>query len=364
MRNIISVLAVIIMLFLPSCDLDLLDGAESSLNPPHEILDPPEGLTGYRIVDVDDVVEEGRQVSLPSDFRDKNDIELLTALISNFTDLFGANHFAELLEALGIDMDNVFSGPDIFPSSRSIITENRLNIAEEGVVLTDNYETKLEAYVDYLDLILNADSPAFMRFLFNAVDGYKWNYSPSNASMNGKLGLSGLVNMESSLEDAALSAYMDLEFYDVQIGSFDFEFNGTPLTVYFPDTGTLHLEAQASFANNRIRYVIDDTTSVGGLDRPDGSGQVIYGDAYCPFLVTLVVRETAYFDAKVLFDAIRRLAVSSSLTGEAVWNTLETYLWPDSSGPNITITFHIPDMGDGTSRTVSASDWTFFQFLF
>lgn len=88
-----------------------------------------------------------------------------------------------------------------------------------------------------IDLILNADSPAFMRFLFNAVDGYKWNYSPSNASMNGKLGLSGLVNMESSLEDAALSAYLDLEFYDVQIGSFDFEFNGTPLTVYFPDTG-------------------------------------------------------------------------------------------------------------------------------
>ena len=89
-----------------------------------------------------------------------------------------------------------------------------------------------------------------------------------------------------------------------------------------------------------------------------------YGEAYCPFLATLVVRETAYFDAKVLFDAVRRLATSSSLTGEAVWETLETYLWPGSSGPNITLTIYIPDIGDGTSRTVSASDWTFLQFLF
>ena len=64
------------------------------------------------------------------------------------------------------------------------------------------------------------------------------------------------------------------------------------------------------------------------------------------------------------FMQLRRLDVSFSLTGESVWNTLEKYLWPDSAGPNITITFHIPDMRDGTSRTVSASDWTFFQFLF
>lgn len=363
MRKLACIL-VLVILFVPSCDIKLLDGAESSLNPPHDIATTPDGLTGYSIVDLDDVVIEGEVISLPPEFQDYGQTALMGAIVPSIADFFGGNHFARLLEALGINIDDIFNKPDIFPSTRSIVTENRLLITDEGVMLTDDYETRLQAYVDHLDLMLNADSPAFMRFLFNALDGYKWNYSPSRASMNGKLGLSGLVSMESMIENAALSAYLDVEFYDVQIGSFDFEVSGSSIPLYFPDTGTLHIEAQASFASSMLSYVVEDTTGAGGLDRPDGGGEVIYDDVYCPFLATLVVKESAYFDAKMLYDAIRKMVTSSSLTGEALWNEVCSHIWPDTPAPYITLTIYIPDIGDGSSRTLSASDWTLFQFFF
>lgn len=363
MRKIVLLLAIS-MLFVPSCDIRLLEGAESSLNPPHEILDPPEGLTGYMIVDVSSVSEEGREVSLPPGFRNMNNLELVSALVPGLVDLVGGNHFANLLEALGIDVGTLFEDPDIFPGTRSVVASGQVHVEDEGVILTEGYDTKLSADIDYLDLVLNADSPAFMRFLFDAIDGHKWNYSPTRASLNGRLGLSAMLGLESELETASLSAYLDVEFYDVQIGSFDFEFDGSSFPLYFPDKGTIHLEAQASFADSIMVYEIEDTTSVGGLERPDGGGEVVMGQAYCPYVATLVVRETAYFDAQMLFDAIRRMATSSSLTGEAIWNTLSDYLWPGSTGPNITLTIHIPDIGDGSARVASASDWTLLQFLF
>ena len=96
-----------------------------------------------------------------------------------------------------------------------------------------------------------------------------------------------------------------------------------------------------------MTYVLSDDTHVGGLEKPGGGGEVVYANVYCPYRLTLVVKETSYFDAESMFNAIRRMATSSSLTGEATWNVLCSYVWPGVPGPYITISMESYHWGVG-----------------
>lgn len=364
MRRFLFLIGLSIMLLLPSCEMPSLGGNAGVMNPPHDVLSPPEGMGAYHVVDVSSVQREGMNPSLPESFRSLSSLELFAKLLPSVTQMFGKGHFASVFEAMGLDPDNLFDDGHLYPSTRSVTTSNRIHIENEGVTIVKDHETLVDARIDFIDIILDADSPEFMKFLFNSIDGNRWNYSPSSASINGRLGVSGAAaSISEEYDELAASAYLLADFYDLQIGSISLEIGGQPLELYFPNTGTLHIDAQASLASATMTYVLSDDTHVGGLGKPGGGGEVVYANVYCPYRLTLVVKETSYFDAESMFNAIRRMATSSSLTGEAIWNVLCSYVWPGVPGPYITISMEIPDVGDGTSRSISVSDWELFQFL-
>ena len=355
---------LVIIISASSCDIPLLDGADSTLNPPHDILSPPEGLGEYHVADISAVIREGEMVSLPDELLEMDETSFIQSIIPTFTDKLRENYFLSILEEMGIDSDDLFSTPDIYPSQRAVSTSHRLHIENEGVDIYKGYEKALSAQIEHLDITLDADSSEFLRFLFNLIDGSKWNYSPSTASSSGELGLSGMLSLESDkYEEAVLSLFFLFDFYDIQIGHFDFEFSGDSMTLYFPDEGTLKVGGQVSYATNTISYSYETGSSVGGLINPDDRVKV-NGKTYCPMLSTLVIRDSAYFDASILYDAIRKMATSSSFSGEAIWNTLKGYIWPDAEGPYITLAITIPDNGLGSSINFSLSDWSLIQVLF
>ena len=182
MRRFLFLIGLSIMLLLPSCEMPSLGGNAGVMNPPHDVLSPPEGMGAYHVVDVSSVQRDGMNPSLPESFRSLSSLELFAKLLPSVTQMFGKGHFASVFEAMGLDPDNLFDDGHLYPSTRSVTTSNRIHIENEGVTIVKDHETLVDARIDFIDIILDADSPEFMKFLFNSIDGNRWNYSPSSAS--------------------------------------------------------------------------------------------------------------------------------------------------------------------------------------
>lgn len=313
-------------------------------------------------------MDDARTIEYPFDVENASDAYVLRLLEPGFSELFRHGYLAALFEGLGLDIDNIFNSGNLRPYSRSVSARFELHAEDEGVTLRKNYMNLADVKLEHMDLLASAESINFLKFLFNTIDGSEWVYPYDKAHAYGNLGFSLKASATRSeapenmvVEQAGLSTYLDLDLDRIQLGELVMKNEeGRISTIYFPKKGFVQLQAALSFACSVFTLEKADIDGYPVLDPDD----ITYENYYFPYRVWLDVRKTELFDVARVFDKVQELLSNpSSISGEAIWNSITPILWPSQRGPFVTIAVEFPNV-DGGIRKIVLTDYAALQFLF
>lgn len=367
MKESLLVVFLIILISLSSCDISLSE-EDSDVYTPEEVVTPISGLRAYVPVELEDVVDDKREVNFPEEYKGVRDEKLLELLSPTLKEMFGNGFLKALFEGLGLDLDNIFGSSKINP--RSITAKAELHVTDEGVKLKKGYSNVAEATIDHLDVLAEGESVNFMKFLFNTLDSSEWPYSQKSANMSGSVGLSlscGIrplnVTDDVTLERAMASAYLTTEVNNIKLGSITTkDSQGNVSSLYFPSYGTMKFKAEMSLAQSVL--TVEKPNAVEGYPILDGKDPE-YTNYYVPNKIWISVKESSEFNVRNVFNIIKNMVSSSGgVSIDAMWNNIKSIVWKNQGGPYIKLGIEFLDDGSGEKRSIVLTDNAILQFLF
>lgn len=364
------IFCIILIITLSSCDISLSE-EDSGVYIPEEVVTPISGLRPYVPVELDEVIDESRNVDLPEELKDVSDENILMTIEPSLSQFFRNGFMKALIEGLGLDLDNIFNSSTINP--RSITGKVELHVTDEGVKLKHEYYNIAEATINHLDIMAEGESANFLKFLFNTLDSSEWPYSQKSANMSGSLGLSmslGVYGSDSkvpegkTLEKASGALYLDADVNNIKLGTLTSkDSEGNVSTFYFPSYGTMKFKAEMSMAQS-VLTLREEPNGIEGYPQLDGK-EPEYNYYYVPSRIWLSVKESSTFDVREVFNLVKKMIGSSgSISSEAIWKKLCGIIWKNQSGPYITMGFDLLDNDSGEVRSIILKDYALLQFLF
>ena len=364
------IFCIILIITLSSCDITLSE-EDSGVYIPEEVVTPISGLRPYVPVELDEVVDESRNVDLPEELKDVSDENILMTIEPTLSQFFRNGFMKALIEGLGLDLDNIFNSSTLNP--RSITGKAELHVTDEGVKLKHEYYNIAEATIKHLDIMAEGESANFLKFLFNTLDSSEWPYSQKSANMSGSLGLSmslGVYGSDSkvpegkTLEKASGALYLDADVNNIKLGTLTSkDSEGNISTIYFPSYGTMKFKAEMSMAQS-VLTLREESNGIEGYPQLDGE-EPEYKNYYLPNRIWLSVKESSTFDVREVFNLVKKMIGSSgSISNEAIWKKLCGIIWKNQSGPYITMGFDLLDNDSGEVRSIILKDYALLQFLF
>ena len=370
MKRLVLIIVFMFLISLSSCDISLSE-EDSDIYTPEEVVTPITGLRPYVPVELEEVVDETREVDFPEEFIGERDEKLLGLVYPSISQFLRNGFLKALFEGLGLDWDNLLDSSLINP--RSITGKAELHVTDEGVKIKNGYYNIADASIDYLDVTAEGESVNFMKFLFNALDGSEWPYSQKSANMSGSVGLSLSCGVRSTdnklpddltLEKASASMYLTADIKSIKLGQISTkDSDGNISSFYFPSYGTLKFKAEMSLAQSVVTYLVTED-SVEGYPIL-GEVKQEYISKYVPNRVWLSVKESSEFKVRDVFNLIKSLvSSSSSVSSEAIWKKVCDIIWKNQSGPYIKLGVDFLDDGTGEKRGIVLVDNAILQFLF
>lgn len=364
------IFCIILIITLSSCDISLSE-EDSGVYIPEEVVTPISGLRPYVPVEIDEVIDESRNVDIPEELKDVSDENILITIEPSLSQFFKKGFLKAFFEGLGLDCDNIFNSSTLNP--RSITGKAELHVTDEGVKIKHDYYNIAEATINHLDVIAEGESVNFLKFLFNTLDSSEWPYSQKSANMSGSLGLSmslGVYGSDSkvpenkTLEKASGAFYLDADLNNIKLGSITAkDSEGNVSSFYFPSYGTMKFKIEFSVAQS-VLTLCEDLDNVEGYPSLDKK-EPEYNNYYVPSRIWLSVKESSTFDVREVFNLVKKMISSSgSISNEAVWKKLCGIIWKNQSGPYITMGFDLLDNDSGEVRSIVLKDYALLQFLF
>ena len=366
----VFIFCIILIITLSSCDISLSE-EDSGVYIPEEVVTPISGLRPYVPVELDEVIDESRNVVLPEELKDVSDENILMTIEPSLSQFFKKGFLKAFFEGLGLDCDNIFNSSTLNP--RSITGKAELHVTDEGVKIKHEYYNIAEATINHLDVIAEGESVNFLKFLFNTLDSSEWPYSQKSANMSGNIGLSmslGVYGSDSkvpenkTLEKASGAFYFDADLNNIKLGSITAkDSEGNVSSFYFPSYGTMKFKIEFSVAQS-VLTLCEDLNNVEGYPSLDKI-EPEYNNYYVPNRIWLSVKESSTFDVREVFNLVKKMISSSgSISNEAIWKKICGIIWKNQSGPYITMGFDLLDNDSGEVRSIILKDYALLQFLF
>ena len=351
-------LFLFILFILSSCDYvpvtdvpDIGSSDDSSINIPQD------GLNSYKAAIADDKLVPGRVVEYVPEM---DDISLVINMLYSTPELFNEGFFNNLFSSLGLDLNSFFDRDHVKPGSRAMSFLSELHIENESVEVVENLNPIYSAKLDYLDLVASSSCGNLGKFIFRLIDRNEY---PYNQKADGRLGFSTFIDLspQNNKDYASLtfSSYVNMDLNDVY-------FNYVTINdqrIYIPASGTAHLKADISLASS-IFTEADIHNSAEGFPLLDGSGYVTYKNYYCPYSLSISIKETKEFSCSSAFTIIRNLLMNMNAQSRDIyWNELTRLVWGSEGGEYITIELYFPDTGNGSSRTLKYTNFEAISYL-
>lgn len=356
MKKILLIFSILIILI--SCDysegLEVPDIEQSEDEVPFV---PADGLNEYRRAEALAHTVSGKSVeAIP----EMSDLELIENIIYSTPAIFKDGLLNTVMASLGVNLEDFFNKEHIRPSSRSASFDAALHIADEGVNVIDNLNTVYSANIEHIDLVASAECGNLGKFIFRLIDRNEWPYSQK---ASGRLGLSAYIDLnpaeEGAFDSLTFSSYADLELNNV---NFDYVVvNGN--RIYIPANGTAKFVGAVSIASSVFTYT-DVNDNVEGFPLLDGSDSITYTNYYCPYEISISIRESNEFNCSRAFSILKNLLMNyNSQSRDYYWNQLTRLVWGSSGGEYITLELRIPDDGTGAERIVKFHDFEILNYL-